>query len=134
MKELLSYYCQYNIWANKKMADFFEKQPEALLAQEIENSFPSIRKTALHILSAERSWLARMQVRLENNKQVEDEFDSTIEVFSTLVQTSSDFADFVQGQEDDFFTSELSYHTWDCLLYTSPSPRDATLSRMPSSA
>ena len=23
---------------------------------------------------------------------------------------------------------------WDCLLYTSPSPRDATLSRMPSSA
>ena len=29
------------------------------------------------------------------------------------------------------------YHTYnssDCLLYTSPSPRDATLSRMPSSA
>ena len=24
--------------------------------------------------------------------------------------------------------------SWDCLLYTSPSPRDATLSRMPSSA
>ena len=25
-------------------------------------------------------------------------------------------------------------HPWSCLLYTSPSPRDATLSRMPSSA
>ena len=25
-------------------------------------------------------------------------------------------------------------HTYNCLLYTSPSPRDATLSRMPSSA
>ena len=25
-------------------------------------------------------------------------------------------------------------HGWTCLLYTSPSPRDATLSRMPSSA
>ena len=25
-------------------------------------------------------------------------------------------------------------HKWICLLYTSPSPRDATLSRMPSSA
>ena len=25
-------------------------------------------------------------------------------------------------------------HAWHCLLYTSPSPRDATLSRMPSSA
>ena len=39
--------------------------------------------------------------------------------------------------------SHLSIHTWPekgvakcdiCLLYTSPSPRDATLSRMPSSA
>ena len=26
------------------------------------------------------------------------------------------------------------FRLWDCLLYTSPSPRDATLSRMPSSA
>ena len=25
-------------------------------------------------------------------------------------------------------------HDWDCLLYTSPSPRDRTRSRMPSSA
>ena len=29
---------------------------------------------------------------------------------------------------------EGSAHVLDCLLYTSPSPRDATLSRMPSSA
>ena len=31
-----------------------------------------------------------------------------------------------------FQSSDLD--PWDCLLYTSPSPRDATLSRMPSSA
>ena len=39
----------------------------------------------------------------------------------------------------DFFQSDLSLISEinklsDCLLYTSPSPRDATLSRMPSSA
>ena len=34
---------------------------------------------------------------------------------------------------DDFNTTELD-ETKCCLLYTSPSPRDATLSRMPSSA
>ena len=34
------------------------------------------------------------------------------------------------GTEDVEFAADL----WDCLLYTSPSPRDATLSRMPSSA
>ena len=31
-------------------------------------------------------------------------------------------------------TSAATTTFWDCLLYTSPSPRDATLSRMPSSA
>ena len=30
--------------------------------------------------------------------------------------------------------SQLKEHMSNCLLYTSPSPRDATLSRMPSSA
>ena len=30
--------------------------------------------------------------------------------------------------------AKLIVHNDDCLLYTSPSPRDATLSRMPSSA
>ena len=34
-----------------------------------------------------------------------------------------------QLQADDFFVPLVG-----CLLYTSPSPRDATLSRMPSSA
>ena len=29
---------------------------------------------------------------------------------------------------------EIITHTWSCLLYTSPSPRDRSLSRMPSSA
>ena len=29
---------------------------------------------------------------------------------------------------------KLKIEDYDCLLYTSPSPRDATLSRMPSSA
>ena len=37
-------------------------------------------------------------------------------------------ADFLKGKLPDEADS------WVCLLYTSPSPRDATLSRMPSSA
>ena len=30
--------------------------------------------------------------------------------------------------------TDLHIYNWDCLLYTSPSPRDGLLSRMPSSA
>ena len=41
------------------------------------------------------------------------------------------------GFDDDYIKSGFSTFTLEdsiCLLYTSPSPRDATLSRMPSSA
>ena len=34
----------------------------------------------------------------------------------------------------DVSSSGISLKVYNCLLYTSPSPRDATLSRMPSSA
>ena len=39
---------------------------------------------------------------------------------------------FLNNQSNDFGTNLLD--TYSCLLYTSPSPRDRTRSRMPSSA
>ena len=47
-------------------------------------------------------------------------------------ETAQDF--FKKLDNDGQFTKETSEQFYDCLLYTSPSPRDATLSRMPSSA
>ena len=38
------------------------------------------------------------------------------------------------GQKADPTTGAVMMPIYTCLLYTSPSPRDATLSRMPSSA
>ena len=41
---------------------------------------------------------------------------------------------FKQFKKEAFQKIDLHGHTVDCLLYTSPSPRDRTRSRMPSSA
>ena len=40
----------------------------------------------------------------------------------------------VPGREELFLVNPQGLHWSDCLLYTSPSPRDRTRSRMPSSA
>ena len=50
---------------------------------------------------------------------------------STLA-AGGDVSDRIIQQEGRWKSEE--YKTYTCLLYTSPSPRDATLSRMPSSA
>ena len=43
-------------------------------------------------------------------------------------------ADIAETLWNGFLKHNPSNPDWICLLYTSPSPRDATLSRMPSSA
>ena len=45
----------------------------------------------------------------------------------------NDMMQYVENQPEQEFLDDCKDY-WDCLLYTSPSPRDATLSRMPSSA
>ena len=41
---------------------------------------------------------------------------------------------FYEGKDQTSTVTQLSDGTYNCLLYTSPSPRDSNLSRMPSSA
>ena len=48
------------------------------------------------------------------------------------IQWMKGYDAFVYGKIRNPYSSDTMLHS--CLLYTSPSPRDATLSRMPSSA
>ena len=59
-----------------------------------------------------------------------------VEVPSGYIYTGWRFADEFVSVTLAIETAAMSYHVhyMYCLLYTSPSPRDATLSRMPSSA
>ena len=63
-------------------------------------------------------------------------------ILPVIAPGGSDSADFDQALEMLFLTGRSLPHAmmmmipepWSCLLYTSPSPRDRSLSRMPSSA
>ena len=63
------------------------------------------------------------------------EWNGTVEWNSGMVEWWNEliFNEGNDGQEMKLYFY-LSILAGDCLLYTSPSPRDATLSRMPSSA
>ena len=64
--------------------------------------------------------------------QLPDVFVTDDSLFiANLVETDGDVLSFVASAPDPTAAVKQSLH---CLLYTSPSPRDATLSRMPSSA
>ena len=59
----------------------------------------------------------------------------TIESKNWVIGTSKSFTEYLSpAREAGIKMLKLGDRLWTCLLYTSPSPRDATLSRMPSSA
>ena len=65
-----------------------------------------------------------------------DGVNTTTRAFNIVGTTGTEQVDYVYG---GLVTTDYSTHgtygiSGGCLLYTSPSPRDATLSRMPSSA
>ena len=76
---------------------------------------------ALYFKGRENSILARG----ENENYIND-YPKDLYIYDYKTKTSSSLISY------DWFPSHAKYYL--CLLYTSPSPRDGLLSRMPSSA
>ena len=74
--------------------------------------------------------------------EMDDVYFPQLEVLGCTAENISKLGDLLEGQDgkNEYFEkvkAEIDKNVYaksDCLLYTSPSPRDATLSRMPSSA
>ena len=88
-----------------------------------------------HIETAK--FLIKKGAKVKGNERVLFEaFDGNCDILRLLVQHGADpsLLPQVLPDEGELFELISSYGIAPCLLYTSPSPRDATLSRMPSSA
>jgi uncharacterized damage-inducible protein DinB len=100
MKELLLRYLRYNIWANAQFIQILRGLSEEQLDQEIQSSFPSIRKTVNHMWGAEDIWLQRLQ-RAENqvwrvpdfNGDIQEACDIWEEASRGLLQFAVDIPD-----------------------------------------
>jgi uncharacterized damage-inducible protein DinB len=111
MKETLLQLAQYNLWANKRMIEALLQQDDATLDRELSSSFPSLRRTAYHMWSAEFIWLQRLQL-VENPVWIDQVFQgTTAEAFAQWQQTSQQLIHFVEQQRDDqAFSHVLQYY------------------------
>ena len=67
-------------------------------------------------------------------KHIEDRYQMPVHISDVLDPNTGDFDGVTIKIDYDQELDLAFYILLHCLLYTSPSPRDATLSRMPSSA
>lgn len=62
MKQVLQQYAAYTIWANQRLFECISGLTEEQIDKEITSSFPSIRKTILHMWDAESIWWQRLKL------------------------------------------------------------------------
>lgn len=101
MKELLLPMSRYNVWANGKFIDVLLKLDDETLDLEMISSFPTLRRTVYHMMSAEYLWLKRLQL-IEQLVRPEDTFSGTFaEACRIWEEASRGLAAFVEKAPGD---------------------------------
>ncbi|MBL0355722.1 MAG: DinB family protein [Chitinophagaceae bacterium] len=97
MKELLTQYASFNVWAHQKMLETISTLNDEQIHKEIVSSFPSIYKTVLHLLDAESIWWQRLKLQ-EHVERPGESFDGTFaELQKKLLQQSTLFQEWVSN-------------------------------------
>lgn len=60
MKDLIHQFAAYDLWANTRILERLQREPEALLDRHVKSSFPSLRLTVHHIRDAGNIWYQRV--------------------------------------------------------------------------
>jgi uncharacterized damage-inducible protein DinB len=99
----------YNAWANQKIVEFLADADDKLLDTEIKSSFPSIRKTLMHIWGAQEIWLLRLQGQSLSKWPAQDFTGDTNELLSAFVANSQELAIFAASKDAAFLQSRIDY-------------------------
>ncbi len=109
MKQLLTSFAAYDLWANEKLLQPILSLTEEQQEQEINSSFSSIHKTCLHVWDASSIWWQRMQ----GYTQIvvpSLSFNPTMkEVANGILSQGEQWIEWLKGQDLDEINEELIY-------------------------
>lgn len=97
MKPLLQQAAAYTIWANQKMFNCIGNLSEEQIEQTIVSSFPSLRKTVIHIWDAECAWWQRLKLVEKIEMPSEGFTGDFMELVAKVNQQSLNWKDWVDN-------------------------------------
>ncbi|MFT7589134.1 MAG: putative damage-inducible protein DinB [Limisphaerales bacterium] len=110
MIKLIKDYVAYNSWANKKLFGLTDQLQGADFDRELVSSFPTIRKTIVHIWDAESIWLSRLKgsspIQWPSNN-----LDRSLPFIEPAIANSEVYRDYVNKKEASWFDAPCSYST-----------------------
>ncbi|TCZ67727.1 DinB family protein [Flaviaesturariibacter aridisoli] len=109
MKELLLSYAQYNAWANEALLGAICALPAEQQERELVSSFPSLRRTLLHLLDAASIWWQRVQLQ-EKVVRPSDSFGGDGDALAlALKKIDAQWLEFVQKAGEHVLQHEFIY-------------------------
>jgi len=109
MKEILTQYAAFNVWATQRITDVIVQLPEEKIQAEIVSSFPTMYKTVLHLLDAESIWWQRLKLQEHIEKPSETFTGSFAELQKKLLQQSNLFLDWVNNASEPQLQHVFAY-------------------------
>lgn len=113
MKKYLLQLSDYNIWANNRFIQVLSELTEDQLNQEINSSFPNIRRTVKHLYDAEFAWYNR----LDNSEFTYDftkDFDGSFnDLIKKWVDISAQWYNFILNSDETKLESLFKYRRMD---------------------
>ena len=105
-------YVRYNLWANRRLANMLQATASDLLSQKLENSFPSIQKTVLHLCDAETIWRNRLQGIPIKDFPSKNFPGNSSKMIANLEEGSLQFLQLVKTKTEDWFDETVAYHNF----------------------
>lgn len=109
MSYTLQQHLAYNVWANRKIAEFIESAGENVFHSEVISSFPSLQKTVLHIWDAEYIWLKRLQGESLTTFPGKSFTGTMQQCLQGWLQCSQQFEAYIAGQNEQYYSSVCHY-------------------------
>jgi len=111
MKQLLTNYASYNLWANRRMAEMLSRLDDGAGDRPIVSSFPSVKQTVLHIWGAEWVWLQRLNGVSPRHFPSFGFEGGLQQAVDHWLETSGEFLGFVENTSEEFLLTTLDFTT-----------------------
>lgn len=125
-QSLMNDYAVYNAWANRQLVDWLRTKSGEKMEAEVPSSFPTIKKTLLHIYKTQLFFLdvIKKQQRSYDEDAVSFYEDDPVmhvpQLFDSIVEQSDELAFFLQNlKEDGFLEKVITTTPW----FASEQPR-----------
>lgn len=100
---------EYNRWANMRILEAVSQLNTDQFAQEIKSSYPSVRNTLVHIMSAEWIWLMRWNGSSPRSMLNHEDFSTLYSLRARWSEIEKESIRFLATLADESLEKEISY-------------------------